>query len=122
YSALGFKSMEQKDKLMENAVAVELARRYGTENIFYWQDYQSHEIDFVVKDGKSVKQLIQVTYASSCDEVKKREIDNLVNASKALRCSDLVVITWSYEAHEKYKGKKLAFVPMWKWLLNANKS
>ncbi|MGC9191027.1 MAG: ATP-binding protein [Candidatus Micrarchaeia archaeon] len=122
YSALGFKSMEQKDRLMENAVAVELTRRYGTENIFYWQDYQNHEIDFVVKEGKSVKQLIQVTYASSYKEVKKRETDNLVNAAKALRCSDLVVITWGYEAHEKYKGKNLVFVPIWKWLLNVNKS
>ena len=122
YSALGFKSMEQKDKLMENAVAVELARRYGTENIFYWQDYQNHEIDFVVKEGKAVKQLIQVTYASSGNEVKKRETDNLVTAAKALRCNELVVITWGYEAHEKYKGKKLVFVPIWKWLLNVNKS
>jgi len=114
--------MEQKDKLMENVVAVELAIRHGTENIFYWQDYQNHEIDFVVKEGKAIKQLIQVTYASSSNEVKKRETDNLVNAAKALRCNDLVVITWGYEAHEKYKGKKLVFVPIWKWLLNVNKS
>jgi len=49
YSALGFKFLEQKDKLMENIVALELIRRYEKESIYYWQDYQNHEVDFIIK-------------------------------------------------------------------------
>ncbi|MGC8680111.1 MAG: ATP-binding protein [Candidatus Micrarchaeia archaeon] len=118
YSALGFKPIEQKDKLMENAVAVELVRRYGIENIFYWQDYQHHEVDFVVKEGKIVKYLIQVTYASSKEEIKDREKDNLVGSAKEFKCNNLLIITWNYETKEKYKGKIINFIPIWKWFLN----
>lgn len=31
--------------------------------IFYFKDYQQREVDFVIKEGLSIKQLIQVTYA-----------------------------------------------------------
>ena len=117
YSALGFKFLEQKDKLMENIVALELIRRYEKESIYYWQDYQNHEVDFIIKKGNSVVQLIQVTYASSREEVKEREIENLIKASKELKCDSLVIITWNYEAHEKYKGKDISHIPLWKWLL-----
>ena len=118
YSALGFKFLEHKDKLMENMVALELIRRYEKESIYYWQDYQNHEVDFVIKKGNSVLQLIQVTYASSREEVKEREIENLIKASKELKCDSLVILTYNYESHEKYKGKDVTYMPLWKWLLN----
>jgi len=38
------------------------------------------------------KQLIQVTYASSKDEIEKREIKSLIKASELLKCKDLLVI------------------------------
>ncbi len=120
YSILGFKSMEQIDKLMENLVAIELVRRYGFDNIFYWQDYQHHEVDFVVNDNKE-RELIQVTYASSLEDIRDREIDNIINASRQIKCNKLIIITWDYEAHRKYKGKELLFLPIWKWLLNIEK-
>jgi predicted AAA+ superfamily ATPase len=115
YSALGFKISERKDKLMENCVAIELIRRYGNENVFYWRDYNEHEIDFVVKKEKL--QLIQVTYASSKNEIKENEYKNLIEASKQLKSKNLLCITWDYEAEEKYNGRKIIFKPLWKWLL-----
>ena len=33
----------------------------------------SKEVDFLIKEGSKIKQLIQVTYASSKDEIEKRE-------------------------------------------------
>ncbi len=114
---------ERKGILMENAVAVELSRRtskiginaYG---IFYWKDHQQREVDFALKNGSKITELIQVTYASDRRYINDREINNLIGASKELRCDNLLVITWDYEAEEKVKGKKIRFVPLWKWLLD----
>lgn len=88
---------EDLGKLMENAVFLELKRKeYRGEitDIFYWKDYQQHEVDFVVKEGINIKQLIQVTYASSKDEIEQREIKALIKASELLECKDLLIITW----------------------------
>ncbi|MEM5793668.1 MAG: ATP-binding protein [Candidatus Aenigmatarchaeota archaeon] len=120
-NAVSFRTSENFGKLMENLVGVELVRRknywYKNLEIFYWKDYQQNEVDFVLKEGLKVKQLIQVTYASSKDEVEKREIKSLVKASDLLKCKDLLVITWDYEGQQKIKNKKIVFKPLWKWLL-----
>ena len=68
-------------KFMENLVFLELKKKELNNifEIFYWKDYQGREVDFVVKEGLKVKQLIQVTYASGRDEIEKREIRSLLN-------------------------------------------
>ena len=118
---IGFKFSENKGFVFENIVALELLRRKSYYNplseIFYWKDYQGREVDFVVKEGLRVKQLIQVTYASAKDEIEQRELKALVKASELLKCKDLLIITWDYQAEEKFKGKKTKFIPLWKWLL-----
>ena len=106
-------------RMMENLVFIELKKRElkGIEETYYFKDYQQHEVDFVIKEGMEVKQLIQVTYAHDIDEIEKREIRSLIKASDLLRCKNLLVITWDYEAVEEIKGKTIRFVPLWKWLL-----
>jgi hypothetical protein len=106
-------------RLMENMVAIELKKRELEEKIyiFYWKDHQGREVDFVVKDGLKIKQLIQVTYASSKDEIEKREIKSLLKASDKLNCKNLLIITWDYNGEEKIEDKKIKFVPLWRWLL-----
>jgi len=108
-------------KRMENTVFLELLRRTNKKplmEIFYWKDYQQREVDFVVKEGLKVRQLIQVTYANAKDEIEEREIRGLIKASELLKCKDLLCITWDYEALERIKGRKIRFLPLWKWLLN----
>ena len=77
-------------------------------------------MDFLLRKGKSVTILIQVSYINNKMEIKEREIKNLLSASKELYCSNLLIITWDYEAEEKINGKKIKFIPLWKWLLNLN--
>jgi predicted AAA+ superfamily ATPase len=114
--------MGEKDwgKRMENAVFLELLRKTNKRplmEIYYWKDYQQHEVDFVIKEGLEIKQLIQVTYARGKDEIDKREIKSLIKASKLLKCEDLLVITWDYEDGIEIGGKRIKFLPLWKWLL-----
>jgi predicted AAA+ superfamily ATPase len=102
---------------MENIVFLELKRRLGPiSELFYWQDVQGKEVDFVIKEGR-IKQLIQVCRNIDDFDVKKRELSALLKASKELKCKNLLVITEDYEAKEKHDGKTIAFIPLWKWLL-----
>ncbi len=108
-------------KRMENTVFLELLRRTNKEplmEIFYWKDYQQREVDFVIKEGLKIKQLIQVSYASDRNEINEREIKALLRASELLKCKNLLCITWDYENLEKIDGKKIKFLPLWKWLLD----
>ena len=113
--------LNEKSNIMENITFIELIRRLGkTSKIYYWRDYKQREIDFVVKQGSKITELIQVTYTSSGNKLADREIDNLLIASEDLLCNNLLVITWDYEAVETVKGKKIKFIPLWKWLLDLN--
>jgi|YelNatPaOPRAMG01_1025707.scaffolds.fasta_scaffold28309_2 predicted AAA+ superfamily ATPase len=120
-NAIGFRIEESIGKLMENIVAIELKRRNSTSEIYYWKEYgkaEGKEVDFVVRENFNTEELIQVTYASKKEEVEKREVEALIKASEQLKCNKLIIITWDYEDLVEINGKKVKFVPLWKWLLN----
>lgn len=120
-SAMGFRTSENRGRLMENLVATELLRRKnylsgGTE-VYYWKDHVQNEVDFVVKEGAGVRQLIQVTYSSSREEIGDRETASLIKASGQMKCGNLLVITWDYEGVLEADGHAVPCVPLYKWLL-----
>lgn len=106
-------------KIYENAVFLELRRRSSLEQceISYWQDTFHNEVDFVVKEGRKIKELIQVCYDTGNYDTKKREVSALLKSGKELKCRKLIVITDDYEAEETIDGRKIKFTPLWKWLL-----
>ncbi|MBI2663867.1 ATP-binding protein [Candidatus Woesearchaeota archaeon] len=104
-------------KVYENMVFLELARRMAQSEIYYWQDTYQNEVDFVVKEGKDIKELIQVCYDTGNYDTKKREVNALLKSGKELKCRKLIVITDDYEAEETRGGRKIKFIPLWKWLL-----
>jgi len=114
-----FSFSQDLGKRVENLVFLELLRRTNYNpliQIFYFKTTDS-EVDFLIKEGAGVKQLIQVTYASGREEIEKREIKALKKASTLLNCRDLLCITWDYEDELKEDGKTIKFIPLWKWLL-----
>ena len=123
--AKGEKFTEDYGRLYENAVAVELKKTEfnasGT-RIYYWRDRQSGaEVDFVVKRGLEIEELIQVCYDVSEEKTREREVRALLKASSELKCRSLTVLTGDHSAEEKaewfgLKGK-ISFIPLWKWLL-----
>ena len=104
-------------KIYENMVFLELARRMAQSEIYYWQDIHQNEVDFVVKEGKEIKELIQVCYDAGNYDTKKREVSALLKSGKEMKCRKLIVITDDYEALEAADGRKIKFMPLWKWLL-----
>ncbi len=118
---ISFKISENIGKLMENLVAVELLRRksYWQNNweIYYYKDHQQREIDFLIKEGSEIKNLIQVSFINTIEEMEKKEIDFLKKASSLLKCKNLSIITWDYEEELNINKIKIKFIPLWKWLL-----
>ncbi|RLI94663.1 MAG: ATP-binding protein [Candidatus Altiarchaeales archaeon] len=108
--------IDNESKLLENLVFTELLKRYGFKNLRYLKINQK-EVDFVVMDRKKVKQLIQVCYDVEDFSTKNRELRALIKAGEELKCRNLKVITWDYEAREEFKNRKVEFTPLWRWLL-----
>lgn len=118
-TAKSFQFSQNLGKLMENLVFIEILRKQYKPNqdVFYYKTKNKKEVDFVLKKGTKIEQLIQVCYQIDAKDTKERESKALVEASKELNCPHLVVITWDKEAEEKFQGQKIKFVPLWKWLL-----
>lgn len=106
-----------KGRLMENLVFSELLKRGFKPNrdLFYYKTRNRNEIDFVLKNGSTIKDLIQVSYQLTLENQKK-EIKSLIEGSEELNCSSLTVITWDIMKEEKIKGRKIKFIPLWQWL------
>ena len=113
--ALSVNFSQNIGKIYENMVFLELSRKCSEEQaeIYYWQDTSKNEVDFVVKRGNEVQELIQVCYNINEYDIKKREVSSLVKAGNELKCKNLTVITGDYEATEN----NIRFIPLWKWLL-----
>jgi len=119
-----FRFSEDMGKLMENAVFLELKRKQNENpwlEIYYYRDYQQREVDFVLKRGLAVEQLIQVTYASDRAGIGKREAEALLKVSSEFKCKNLTIITWDYEGEFaltiENKHKQINCIPLWKWLI-----
>lgn len=120
-NAVGFRFMSNFGRAAENTVAVELVRRQAADQLtepYYWTDGRG-EVDFAVKRGNKVESLIQVCWDPARYDTKKREVNSLLKAGRELRCGRLLVITGEAEGEETIKGKKIRFVPLWKWLLSS---
>lgn len=121
--AKAFKLNPDIGKLYENAVACELKKKEfnGKLNVYFWKNQQQEEVDFVVKEGTKVKQLIQVCFNMKDLKTKNREIRALIKAGSELKCNNLLIITENSEGEEKTEwfGAKatIKVIPLWKWLL-----
>lgn len=113
---LSLQGIRDMGRLIENIVFVELKRK-GIKDFFYYRSTSDREVDFVIRDGKTVKELIQVCYDIDNFSTKERETRALLNGSKELNCDDLLIITWDYEAEEDVSGKMIKYIPLWKWLI-----
>jgi hypothetical protein len=123
-TATGFRSSPDRGKLYENLVAIDLHRREleGELECYSWKGEQGDEVDFVIKQGLRVTQLIQVCYSLESPRTKAREVRALLKASRELGCDSLLVLTDSEEGEEaaSWFGAigTIRFMPLWRWLLD----
>lgn len=108
-----------KGKLMENLVFMELVKRgfKPEREIFYYKTRNNREIDFVLKKGVEILELVQVCYESVNSSVEDREAKALVEASGELKVDTLTVLTWDEKREVEKDGLTVKFKPLWEWLL-----
>lgn len=106
-------------RLAENVVYLSLRRKFEPPRyeINYWKDQGGREVDFVVKEGMEVRELIQVCWNPSDEETREREIEGLVRAMGELGVDSGLVLTEDHRAEEIVRGKRVKFLPLWTWLL-----
>ena len=106
-------------KLLENLVFLELTRR--NKNVYYYKSIDNKEVDFVIVEKGKVSKILQVAYSLDDFATKEREIKSLLKASRELKCNSLSILTWSKEGEETTNGKKITYIPLWKWLVFMNR-
>ena len=110
---LGLLTINSETAQLENLVAVELIRRYGTENVYYFES--NVEIDFYVPEQNLA---IQVCYNALDNlDTKERELNAFAKLRKFIPEAQCLILSNSEEAELDYNGISVKILPMWKWLL-----
>ncbi|MDD2786427.1 MAG: ATP-binding protein [Patescibacteria group bacterium] len=109
-------------KLMENLVFAELVKKGNQpgRELFYYKTRNDREVDFVLKKGYQVIELMQVCYDMTDPDVEQREVKALVEAGKELNISKLTVLTWNEKRTVEKDNMTIQFRPLWEWLLENN--
>lgn len=110
-NSVGFKFSRDLGRLYENTVFLELNRRY--DEIYYWRD-NGKEVDFLLKEGDTVKKLVQVCYdVSSAGE---REERSLIQGMDEFDLKEGTIITGDTRNQVEREGKTIQYIPLWEWL------
>ena len=114
-TAVSFKFSEDAGRLLENAVFAALKIR-GLE-CYYWKG--KRECDFIVKEGKFVRNAIQVSYSLKDAGTRKRELEGLLEAMREFKLKKGTILTHDESEDIAIEGKKIDVVPVWQWLLGS---
>ena len=109
--------LDCKSAQLENLVAIELIRRYGVENVYYFEN--NVEIDFYVPSEKLAIQ-VSMQLLDNMD-TKERETRAFIKLRNFIPDSRCLIITGSEEADLDCDGIPVSVVPTWKWLLDTPK-
>lgn len=113
FSLLSTEFSENRGKLLENAVAVEMFRRRA--ECFYYKGRR--ECDFIVKKGTKPEAAVQVCWELT-PKNEAREFRGLREAMNALAIEEGFILTNDEEKELTFEGAKIRIMPVWKWLLN----
>jgi len=111
--SVGFSFSENKGKLMENIVFLQLRKKYH--DVYYYKTAEDYEIDFFLpKEGV----FIQVTQHFGSEEAQERELRAIISASnEQKKVHNLIIITESEKFELERESMKINIIPLYEWLL-----
>ncbi|MFP4567931.1 MAG: ATP-binding protein [Candidatus Woesearchaeota archaeon] len=113
-STISFQFSEDKGRLLENVVFLELKRR---RNEIYYHNVK-YECDFIIKSGLKIIEAIQVCYDLN-QENEDREIKGLLDAINTHNLKRGLILTYDIKEERVINGKKILVMPIWDWLLES---
>src|SRR3989344_1252947 len=99
---------EDKGRLLENAVYLELRKRFGAGAVFFYKG--DKECDFIVREKNKATQAIQVAYSLDSDNLK-RETAGLEEAMEKLGMKNGLIVTFDQEDDFTLRGNKIPVTP-----------
>ncbi|MFO7992298.1 MAG: ATP-binding protein [Thermoplasmata archaeon] len=114
FGTTGFHVSENKGQVYENAVFLHLFQK--DREIFYWKN--GGECDFLVKEGIEVTDAVQVC-SDLTSRTEDREIKGLLEALDEFELEEGIIVTSKKEGEEKTEGKKVRYIPLWRFLLDS---
>ena len=113
---VGFRNSEDNGRRLENIVFIELKRR-GQEIYFH---QATKECDFLIREGNSITQALQVCAEFRSKETKQRELNGLIEAMQTYHLKEGFILTEDTLATEIVKQGRKKFTihirPVWAWL------
>lgn len=113
--ALGFRSTEDKGRLLENLVYIELRRRGG--EIYFHKE--QNECDFLVRRQGKVCEVFQVCLDLHDPDTRERELQGISEAMKAHGIIAGRILTGSQEEELQIQingvTSSISILPIWKW-------
>jgi hypothetical protein len=106
---------ENRGKLLENVVAIELFRR--RKECFYYKGRR--ECDFIIKEGSKPTIAIQVCWELNAKN-EMRELKGLQEAMSSFNIEKGIILTNDEENSLKYENANIEVMPVWKWLLQTD--
>lgn len=98
---------------LENLAAIELVRRYGMDQVYYYE--RNIEVDFYIPEKKMAVQVCYFLHQS--EETLEREVGGLLKLNDFIKGQSLYILTYSEEEEIERDGVTIHVLPMWKWLL-----
>ncbi len=103
-------------RLFENLTFLELKRREHND-ICYWKNTEGREVDFLIKQGTNIEQMIQVVYDLEHEKTITREIDAIVKCARKFKIKKATILTKNVSKTEEIDGITISFIPLLNWLL-----
>lgn len=112
---ISFRFSDDKGKILENIVFIELKRRQ--KEIYFFKTKNNKEIDFIYYENKYYH-LIQVAFSIDDYHTKKRETAAFILANKELKNTKHLLLTYDTEEVLLVENNiEISIKPVWKWLL-----
>lgn len=119
--AVSFRFSEEKGRILENIVMIEILRRSlsipGSFSYYFLTDSRK-EVDFMIMEKDKVKMALQVCTDISDQSTFKREIKPLLEAMETFDLKVGYIITENAERAIGFDDVTIKIIPVWKWLLN----
>ena len=114
-NAVAFRFSDDKGRLLENLVLIELLRR--NKSVYFFKNPK--ECDFVIEDRGKITSAIQVCYELT-QENRDRELGGLLGAMQVHGLEEGLILTYLQEETITQDGFTIRVMPAWKWLISGS--
>jgi uncharacterized protein len=111
-NAVAFRFSEDKGRILENLVFIELLRR--GKSVYFYKNPK--ECDFICEEQGRITGAVQVCYELS-RENRERELGGLLGAMTANNLARGTILTYHQEETIVHGDSTIRVLPVWKWLI-----